>query len=84
MIWSRSIVLAAWQTAMYAERQKFSSCMPERLTDRPTTVILIGGMWVVNPHLRAIAVPRPVAGRGADNKAEKIVHKLHILIKNEW
>jgi hypothetical protein len=22
--------------------------------------------------------------RGADTKAEKIVHKLHLLIKNEW
>jgi hypothetical protein len=26
----------------------------------------------------------PLPARGADGKAEKIVHKLHLLIKNEW
>ena len=35
-------------------------------------------------HLRAVALPRPLPARGADAKAEKIVHKLHLVIKNEW
>ena len=26
----------------------------------------------------------PLPARGADGKAEKIVHKLHLIIKNEW
>ena len=26
----------------------------------------------------------PLPARGADGKAEKIVHKLHLVMKNEW
>ena len=26
----------------------------------------------------------PLQPRGADGKAEKVVHKLHLIIKNEW
>ena len=43
-----------------------------------------GGLDKQRSTFEKVVLHTDLPARGADGKAEKIVHKLHLIIKNEW